>query len=91
MKISRKTGRAILRYQCCCDYAEIDYDNSVGRQNKLSKKIYQIFSSHRFKRIYTTIFSKYKLLQNSIQFSFCILRSNIKSHSGRKVTHNCTN
>lgn len=26
----RKSGRAILRYQCCCELAEIHYTHSVG-------------------------------------------------------------
>lgn len=34
LKSYRKTGRAVLRYQCCCEFAEIDYDNSVGRTTK---------------------------------------------------------
>lgn len=29
-KFSRTTVRAILRYQCCCDFADIDYEHSVG-------------------------------------------------------------
>lgn len=31
-KFYRKTGRALLRNQCCCDYGEnYDYENSVGK------------------------------------------------------------
>lgn len=30
MNSSRTTGRFILQYQCCCEFAEIDY-NSVGK------------------------------------------------------------
>lgn len=26
----RKSGRAILRFQCCCELAEIHYTHSVG-------------------------------------------------------------
>ena len=31
----RKTGRALLRNQCCCDTAENDYENSVGNQSNI--------------------------------------------------------
>ncbi len=35
---SRKTGRAILQNQCCCEFAEIDYDKSVGFIKKKRKQ-----------------------------------------------------
>jgi len=34
----RKSVRAILRYQCCCELAEIRYAHSVGQKHKLSQK-----------------------------------------------------
>lgn len=30
----RNIVRAFLRYQCCCEFAEIDYNNSVGKMHK---------------------------------------------------------
>jgi hypothetical protein len=38
-KFYRKTGRALLRNQCCCDYGEIDYENSVGKKNNTKIKL----------------------------------------------------
>ncbi|EGK97194.1 AGAP004544-PB [Anopheles gambiae str. PEST] len=34
-RLLRKTGRALLRNQCCCDTAENDYENSVGNQSNI--------------------------------------------------------
>lgn len=48
-KFSRTTVRAILRYQCCCDFAEIDYENSVGFKLHTQSKtttIYPLLCKH---------------------------------------------
>lgn len=37
-KFSRTTVRAILRHQCCCDFADIDYEHSVGYAQCLRRR-----------------------------------------------------
>ncbi|XP_035774407.1 uncharacterized protein LOC118457180 isoform X3 [Anopheles albimanus] len=56
-RLLRKTGRALLRNQCCCDTADNDYENSMGsssskrnsiaasRRHRLSDGLHSIASS----------------------------------------------
>lgn len=43
-KFSRKTVRAFLRYQCCCEFAESDYSHSVGDNTKTNSKLLFLLS-----------------------------------------------
>lgn len=36
-------GRACLRSQCCCDYADMNYEDSVGGQRLILNEKFELF------------------------------------------------
>lgn len=76
----RKSGRAILRYQCCCELAEIHYTHSVGVPfkdtyihtcifNILGKTTNLVTKKHKCVHTDTLQYLK-KMYENALSFSY---------------------